>query len=149
MRAVIQRVKSAEVKVQEDVKGYIDQGLVVLIGVEDGDSVDDAEYLSEKILKLRIFEDEKGKMNLNVDDVNGAILAVSQFTLLGDCRKGNRPSFDSAAPPDTASRLYAEFVAMLKKSGLTISEGIFGKYMDVYIYNSGPVTVLMDSKKRF
>lgn len=149
MRAVIQRVKSAEVKVQKEVKGKIDTGLVVLLGVEDGDSVSDAEYLSAKILKLRIFEDEKGKMNLNVDNVNGAILVVSQFTLLGDCRKGNRPSFDSAAPPVTASRLYSEFVAMLKKSGLRISEGVFGKYMDVYIYNTGPVTILMDSKKRF
>ena len=149
MRAVIQRVVMADVTVEEKVTGSIEKGLMVLLGVEDEDEVSDAVYLADKIAGLRIFEDEDGKMNLSVKDVGGDILAVSQFTLYGDCRKGKRPSFIKAARPEKANELYRKFVDLCKEQGLPVEEGIFQADMLVRIYNDGPVTILIDSKKVF
>ena len=149
MRAVVQRVVKADVTVEEKVTGSIEKGLMILLGVEDEDEEGDAVYLAEKIAGLRIFEDEDGKMNLSVKDVGGDLLAVSQFTLFGDCRKGKRPSFIKAARPDKANALYRKFVALCEEQGLRVEEGIFQAEMLVRIYNDGPVTILMDSKKVF
>ena len=149
MRAVVQRVVKADVTVEEKVTGAIDQGLMVLLGVEDEDETADAIYLADKIAGLRIFEDEDGKMNLSVKDVGGSLLAVSQFTLFGDCRKGKRPSFIKAARPEKAIELYRTFVDLCKGHGLPVQEGIFQAEMLVRIYNDGPVTILIDSKKTF
>ncbi len=149
MRAVVQRVKEADVAVEEKITGSIDKGLMVLLGVEDGDTETDALYMAEKITGLRIFEDEDGKMNLSVKDVGGKILAVSQFTLLGDARKGKRPSFTKAARPDEANRLYRHFIQLLNERDMETQEGIFQADMLVRIYNDGPVTILLDSKKLF
>jgi len=149
MRAVVQRVVKADVTVEEKVTGSIDKGLMILLGVEDEDEESDAVYLAEKIAGLRIFEDEDGKMNLSVKDVGGDLLAVSQFTLFGDCRKGKRPSFIKAARPDKANALYRKFVALCHEQGLRVEEGIFQAEMLVRIYNDGPVTILIDSKKVF
>ncbi len=149
MRAVVQRVIEADVTVEEKITGSIDKGLMVLLGVEEEDEASDAVYLAEKIAGLRIFEDEEGKMNLSVKDVGGDILAVSQFTLFGDCRKGKRPSFIKAAKPDKANELYRRFVDLCKAQGLQVEEGIFQAEMLVKIYNDGPVTILIDSKKVF
>ena len=149
MRAVVQRVVKADVTVEEKVTGSIETGLMVLLGVEEEDEVSDAVYLAEKIAGLRIFEDEEEKMNLSIKDVGGDILAVSQFTLFGDCRKGKRPSFIKAARPEKANELYRKFVDLCKEQGLHVEEGIFQAEMLVRIYNDGPVTILMDSKKVF
>ncbi|MDF2653592.1 MAG: D-tyrosyl-tRNA(Tyr) deacylase [Bacillota bacterium] len=149
MRAVVQRVVKADVTVEEKVTGSIDQGLMVLLGVEDEDEAADAEYLADKIAGLRIFEDEDGKMNRSVKDIGGSLLAVSQFTLFGDCRKGKRPSFIKAARPEKAVTLYRKFVDLCKEQGLPVEEGIFQAEMLVRIYNDGPVTILLDSKKVF
>ncbi|QOX62715.1 D-tyrosyl-tRNA(Tyr) deacylase [Anoxybacterium hadale] len=149
MRAVVQRVVKADVTVEEKVTGAIDQGLMVLLGVEDEDDTADAVYLADKIAGLRIFEDEDGKMNLSVKDVGGSLLTVSQFTLFGDCRKGKRPSFIKAARPEKAIELYRKFVDLCKEQGLPVEEGIFQAEMLVRIYNDGPVTILLDSKKTF
>lgn len=149
MRAVVQRVVQADVTVEEKVTGSIEKGLMVLLGVEDEDEEADAVYMAEKIAGLRIFEDEEGKMNLSVKDVGGDLLAVSQFTLFGDCRKGKRPSFIKAARPEKANELYRRFVALCQEQGLHVEEGIFQAEMLVRIYNDGPVTILMDSKKVF
>ena len=149
MRAVVQRVVKADVTVEEKVTGSIEKGLMILLGVEDEDEEGDAVYLAEKIAGLRIFEDEEGKMNLSVKDVGGDLLAVSQFTLFGDCRKGKRPSFIKAARPDKANELYRKFVALCQDQGLHVEEGIFQAEMLVRIYNDGPVTILIDSKKVF
>lgn len=149
MRAVVQRVIKADVTVEEKVTGSIENGLMVLLGVEDEDEAEDAAYLADKIAGLRIFEDENEKMNLSVKDVGGDILAVSQFTLFGDCRKGKRPSFMKAAKPDKANELYRKFVALCQEQGLRVEEGIFQAEMLVRIYNDGPVTILLDSKKVF
>lgn len=149
MRAVVQRVVKADVTVEEKVTGSIDQGLMVLLGVEDEDEAADAVYLADKIAGLRIFEDEDGKMNLSVKDIGGSLLAVSQFTLFGDCRKGKRPSFIKAARPEKAVTLYRKFVDLCKEQGLPVEEGIFQAEMLVRIYNDGPVTILLDSKKVF
>jgi len=147
MRAVIQRVKEAKVEVNGDLIGKIGEGFLVLLGVGKDDTEEDVRYLADKVLGLRIFEDEAGKMNLSITDVKGEILAVSQFTLYGDSRKGRRPSFDEAAPPDVAERLYELFVEEIRKSGIKVETGKFRALMDVHLVNSGPVTILLDSKK--
>lgn len=149
MRAVVQRVECSEVLVSGEQVGKIGRGLNVLIGVEDGDTEEDARYISEKIVNLRIFKDENDKMNYSVIDIKGEILAVSQFTLLGDCRKGRRPNFMSAAKPDTASELFIRVIDMIKGAGVNVESGIFQAVMLVKINNDGPVTILLDSRKRF
>lgn len=149
MRAVVQRVKEADVSVDNQITGSINKGLMVLLGVEDGDTEADAVYMADKITGLRVFEDEEGKMNLSVKDVGGDVLAVSQFTLLGDVRKGKRPSFSKAARPDEANRLYRHFIDLVEERDVKTQEGVFQAEMLVRIYNDGPVTILLDSKKLF
>jgi D-tyrosyl-tRNA(Tyr) deacylase len=149
MRAVIQRVIEAKVEVDGEVVGRTGEGLLVLLGVRKEDTEEDVHYLVDKALGLRIFEDEAGKMNLSITDIKGEILAVSQFTLYGDCRRGRRPSFDEAAPPDMAERLYNLFVEKMRRSGIKVETGRFRAIMNVHIVNSGPVTILLDSKKLF
>lgn len=149
MRAVVQRVSRASVKVNEEFTGIIGLGLLVLLGVAQEDAESDADYLAEKIAGLRIFEDEKGKMNRCVLDVGGAVLAVSQFTLFGDVRKGKRPSFDVAARPERAKELYMCFVERTRALGLRCETGRFQEMMEVELVNQGPVTILLDSKKLF
>lgn len=149
MRAVIQRVKQSRVLVNGEVTGAIQQGFTVLLGVCQEDDVQDAQYLARKIANLRVFEDLDGKMNVSLKEVEGKVLAVSQFTLLGDTRKGNRPSFVEAAHPDKAKTLYDAFTSFLVEEGITVEEGIFQAEMMVEISNDGPVTILMDSKKVF
>jgi D-tyrosyl-tRNA(Tyr) deacylase len=146
MRVVVQRSKEAEVRVEGEIVGRIDQGLVLLVGVTHEDTELDAKYLADKVAGLRIFEDEQGKMNLSVMEVGGQILSVSQFTLYGDCRKGKRPNFMSAAKPDLAQPLYDRFNAMLSELGLQVETGKFGEMMDVSFTNWGPVTLIIDSK---
>lgn len=149
MRAVVQRVTRGRVTVGEETVGQVDKGLVVLlgVGVEDGEA--DARYMAEKIAGLRIFEDAEGKMNLSVQDMGGEVLVVSQFTLYGDCRKGRRPGFSEAAPPEAANRLYLKVVEMLEDMGLRVATGRFQASMLVEIANDGPVTLLLDSGKKF
>ena len=149
MRAVVQRVIEADVTVEERITGSIGKGLMVLLGVEDGDDEADAIYMADKITGLRIFEDEQGKMNLSIKDVGGKILAVSQFTLLGDVRKGKRPSFTKAARPDEANKLYRRFISLVNERNIETQEGVFQAEMMVKIYNDGPATILLDSKKLF
>lgn len=149
MRAVVQRVVHADVTVEGKTTGTIEQGLMVLLGVGEDDSEKDAEYMAEKICGLRIFEDAEGKMNLSVLDVGGQLLAVSQFTLYGDVRKGKRPSFSTAARPEEANGLYRQFIDCCKQRGLQVEEGIFQAEMLVKIHNDGPVTILLDSQKIF
>ncbi len=149
MRAVIQRVSRASVSVDGVPVGEIGQGLLVLLGVGQSDSETDAEYLAEKIAGLRIFEDDQQKMNLSVADARGAVLAVSQFTLYGDVRKGKRPSFDAAARPEQAKKLYEYFVDRIRARGLRCETGRFQAMMDVELVNDGPVTILLDSGKNF
>ena len=149
MRAVVQRVREADVTVEGSVTGAIERGLMVLLGVEYRDDESDARYMADKISGLRIFEDSDGKMNLSVKDVFGKILAVSQFTLLGDVRKGKRPSFSKAARPEEARRLYRYFIDLLSEGDIEVQEGIFQAEMMVRILNDGPVTILLDSKKLF
>jgi D-tyrosyl-tRNA(Tyr) deacylase len=149
MRAVVQRVSRAKVTVNEQISGEIGLGLLVLLGVGQEDTEADATYLSEKIAGLRIFEDEHGKMNRSVQDVGGSVLAVSQFTLYGDVRRGKRPSFDAAAPPDHARRLYEFFVERIRAAGVRCETGRFQEMMQVELVNEGPVTILLDSGKVF
>ena len=149
MRAVVQRVSSASVKVDQQIIGKIGIGLLVLLGVSVTDSQPDADYLVDKITGLRIFDDDDGKMNRRVVDINGAILAVSQFTLYGDIRRGKRPSFDSAARPEQARELYDYFVAQIRNRGLPCETGKFQATMSVELTNEGPVTILLDSSKLF
>jgi D-tyrosyl-tRNA(Tyr) deacylase len=149
MRAVVQRVSRAKVTVNEFVCGEIGLGLLVLLGVGKEDAEVDAVYLAEKVAGLRIFEDENGKMNRSLQDVGGSVLAVSQFTLYGDVRKGKRPSFDDAAPPEPAKRLYELFVQQIQASGLRCETGRFQEMIQVELVNEGPVTILLDSKKTF
>jgi D-tyrosyl-tRNA(Tyr) deacylase len=149
MRAVVQRVAEAAVRVDGEVVGRIGAGLLVLLGVGQGDQESDAEYLAEKILNLRIFADAEGQMNLSVLDARGELLAVSQFTLYADTRRGRRPGYSAAAPPEEASRLYRYFVGRLRESGLRVEEGVFRAMMDVSLVNRGPVTILLDSAKTF
>lgn len=149
MRAVIQRVSHASVTVDGKITGQIERGLLVLLGVGQNDAESDADYLAEKIAGLRIFEDENEKMNLSVQDVGGAVLAVSQFTLYGDARKGKRPSFDAAARPERAKELYEYFVVQVRAEGLRCETGVFQAMMKVELVNEGPVTILLDSTKSF
>jgi len=149
MRAVVQRVSAASVKVDDVVTGQIERGFLVLVGVGEDDTEQDAVYLAGKVSGLRVFEDESGRMNRTLTDVRGQVLAVSQFTLFGDCRKGRRPSFISAASPDTARHLYQTFIAELKGQGLCVETGHFQAHMQVSLVNDGPVTLLLDSHKTF
>jgi len=149
VRAVVQRVNKGRVTVENEVVGDIGPGLVVLLGVGHEDTIEDARYLAEKIARLRIFEDPEGKMNLSVMDTGGAVLAVSQFTLMGDCRKGRRPGLSDAAAAETAERLYEDFVTGLRQAGVPVNTGRFQTTMLVEIHNHGPVTMLLDSKKVF
>jgi D-tyrosyl-tRNA(Tyr) deacylase len=148
MRAVLQRVSRAKVTVADQVVGEIGRGLVVLLGVEQGDTEADAQHLADKSVQLRIFDDAGGKMNLALADVKGAMLVVSQFTLLGDCRKGRRPSFIQAAPPELAERLYETFVAAVGVQGVPVATGRFRAMMQVELVNDGPVTLILESKAK-
>jgi D-tyrosyl-tRNA(Tyr) deacylase len=147
MRAVIQRVTQASVDVNDTCVGSIGPGVVVLLGVTHGDSEQDANYLVEKISNLRIFQDQQGKMNRSLIDTNGGAIVISQFTLYGDCRKGRRPSFDEAARPDQARRLYEYFLELFQSRGLKVAAGVFQAHMKVTLTNDGPVTLVIDSKK--
>ena len=149
MRAVIQRVSEASVTVDQQTVGAIDQGLMVLLGVAQGDTSQEAKALAEKTVGLRIFEDDAGKMNRSVEEIGGSLLVVSQFTLLGDCRKGRRPGFTDAAPPELADQLYEEYVAALRSRGVNVATGVFRADMQVALVNDGPVTMLLDSRKQF
>jgi D-tyrosyl-tRNA(Tyr) deacylase len=149
VRAVVQRVSRAEVRVDGRATGRIERGLAVLLGVARGDGEDDAVQLADKIAALRIFEDPGGKMNLALAEVGGGVLVVSQFTLLGDARKGNRPGFVDAAPPDEANALYERVCALLREKGLAVATGVFRATMEVELVNDGPVTILLDSKRLF
>lgn len=149
MRAVVQRVKKASVSVQGKDISKIDNGIVVFLGVAEGDTMEDVDYLAEKIVGLRIFEDEEGKMNKSVQDIDAAILIVSQFTLLGDVRKGRRPSFSKAAQPKEAQKLYKALIEACKKKVKTVEEGQFQAEMLVNVLNDGPVTILIYSDKQF
>lgn len=149
MRAVVQRVKNSKVTVGGSIAGEINKGLTVLLGVGRDDSSQDITYLAEKILNLRIFEDNNGKMNLSLLETGGELLVVSQFTLYGDCRKGRRPGYDSAARSETAKELYEGFVEKCRGFGIKVQTGIFQAEMQVDISNDGPVTLLLDSKKEF
>ena len=149
MRAVVQRVKEAKVVVEGKTVGEIGHGLLVLLGVEQADEIEDAGYLVSKIINLRIFKDNEQKFNLSLVDVKGEMLVVSQFTLLGDCRKGRRPSFSDAAPPEKAQKLYEDFMKLVAKNNITVASGEFQAMMDVSLVNDGPVTMLLDSKKLF
>jgi len=149
MRAVVQRVLRASVAVRDQITGEIGKGLMVLIGVEIGDGEKDAAYIAEKVQNLRIFEDDEGKMNRSLTDVGGAILAVSQFTLLGDTRDGRRPSFIRAERPAEADALYQHVVGVWREEGILVETGVFGAEMAVSLVNDGPVTILMDSRRLF
>ncbi|MFL5299730.1 MAG: D-aminoacyl-tRNA deacylase [Anaeromyxobacteraceae bacterium] len=149
MRMVVQRVLRASVRVAGEVRGSIDRGLLVFLGVANGDGEDAARFLADKLGALRIFEDDAGKMNRSVADVGGGVLVVSQFTLLGDARKGNRPGFTDAAAPEAANGLYERFCALLREKGLRVATGVFRATMEVELVNEGPVTILLDSRKLF
>lgn len=147
MRAVLQRVTRASVKVDDQTVGAIDHGLLVLLGAGEDDGPEDLEWILRKLLSLRIFADESGRMNLSVQDVGGALLVVSQFTLYGDCRRGRRPSFDKAMEPVQAEAIYEEFVSRARQQGVPVETGRFGAMMQVELSNDGPVTLLLDSRR--
>ena len=149
MRAVLQRVNSASVTIENEVVGKINKGFLILLGVGQEDDESDMKYICEKIINLRVFEDENEKMNLSLKDINGELLIVSQFTLYGDCRKGRRPSFDKAGAPDYAKKLYEETCEMFKSYDVKVETGRFAADMQVELVNDGPVTMLLDSKKLF
>jgi len=149
MRFVCQRVLEAEVKVNGESVGKIDRGLLVFLGVGKGDTEADAQFMSDKLVNLRIFPDEAGKMNRSVQDVGGAILLISNFTLHGDCRKGRRPGFDAAAEPELAESLYEKVIALIAEQDVPVEKGAFGEYMHITSLNDGPVTFLLDSTKLF
>ncbi|MFA6465234.1 MAG: D-aminoacyl-tRNA deacylase [Desulfurivibrionaceae bacterium] len=149
MRAVVQRVSQASVRVDEQICGAIGPGLLVLLGVGKNDSDQDAALLADKIANLRIFDDEQGLMNLSLLETQGEILVVSQFTLFGDCRKGRRPSYSTAAPPAEAARLYEQFIREIRARRITVATGKFQAMMDVTLINNGPVTLLLDTEKQF
>jgi D-tyrosyl-tRNA(Tyr) deacylase len=149
LRAVIQRVKNAGVSVEGKVVSSIQKGFLVLLGVEEGDTRQDLEYLADKTVNLRVFEDQQGKMNLSIKEIGGEVLVVSQFTLCGDCRKGRRPSFSSAAAPETAEAGYEEYCSQIEAHGIPVKKGVFRAHMEVELVNDGPVTMLLDSKRKF
>lgn len=144
MKLVIQRVKRASVEVNKEIVGNIEQGFLVLLGVGPEDTKENADFLVQKLIKLRVFEDENGKMNLSLKDINGELLIVSQFTLYADCTGGNRPSFTNAAKPDKANELYEYFIQECKKENIKVEHGIFGADMKVELLNDGPVTILLE-----
>ena len=147
MKAVVQRVKSARVDVDNKMVSTIGNGLMVLLGVQDGDTKKDADFLVEKIINLRIFEDDSGRMNISLKDVKGELMVISQFTLLGDCKKGRRPSYIHAAPPETADTLYTYFMDRASDLGIVTKSGVFQAMMDVSLINQGPVTLVLDTKE--
>ena len=149
MRAVVQRVSKAKVEVSGEITGEITKGVMVLLGVQRGDTEKDLQYIADKVMHLRIFEDEKDVMNLSVQDVGGAILAVSQFTLLGDARGGRRPSYFDAEEPDAANAMYEKAVSIWRAAGIQVETGRFRTHMEVSLVNDGPVTILLDSKRTF
>ncbi len=149
MRAVVQRVSEARVTIEGQIKAGIGSGLLVLLAAGEGDTEADADYIARKIAELRIFEDDERKMNRSIEEVGGAVLVVSQFTLYGDCRKGRRPSFGEAMRPEAADRLVEEVCRLLRERGLSVESGEFGAFMDVSLVNRGPVTLLLDSRKEF
>ncbi len=149
MKALLQRVTGASVSVASEVVGRIGRGLVIFVGVADGDTEKDAQYLAQKAVSLRIFSDEAGKFNLSALDIKGELLVVSQFTLLADTKKGRRPSFIEAAPPAQAEELFERFVEQTRATGLKVETGRFQQYMQVEIHNDGPVTILLDSREKF
>lgn len=149
MRAVVQRVHSASVSVDGKIVGRIDRGLLVYLGVGKNDTEKDVEWMCEKVANLRIFEDENGKMNLSLLQIDGEMLVISQFTLYGDCRRGRRPSFDEAAPPEDGQKLYEMFIEKVSQQVRKVEKGIFGAHMEVESVNDGPVTILLDSERRF
>lgn len=149
MRAIVQRVHESSVTVEGRVTGKIEKGLLVLLGVSESDTEQDADYLAEKITGLRCFADDASKFNLSLQDVGGSVLAVSQFTLFGDCRKGKRPSFTEAAKPELAIPLYERFVDRMRALGIDVQTGEFGAHMDVHLVNDGPVTLMLDSRRVF
>ena len=148
MRAVIQRVSRASVTVDGAITGSIERGLLVFLGVGKEDSQKDIDFIAGKIANLRIFEDNSGRMNLSVSDIGGAVLLISQFTLFGDCRKGRRPDFTAAGPPDMANKLYEQTVATVKSKGVPVQTGVFAAHMDIDALNDGPVTLILDSPNR-
>ena len=149
MRFVCQRVLEAEVKISDQSVGKIDRGLLVFLGVGKGDTEDDARFISDKLVNLRIFPDEEGKMNRSVQDIGGAILLISNFTLYGDCRKGRRPGFDNAAGPELAEPIYEKVISLIAEQGVPVEKGTFGEYMHITSLNDGPVTFILDSSKLF
>ena len=148
MRVVLQRVAHASVTVEEKVIGKIERGFLLLVGVTHDDAMEDMEYLVRKIVQMRIFEDEEGKLNRSIQDIGGEILSVSQFTLFADTKKGNRPSFSKAAPGDVALEMFEQFNGLLRETGIPVETGQFGADMKVELLNDGPVTILLDSKNR-
>ena len=148
MKLVIQRVRSASVSIDGKVTGKISAGLMILVGVAETDTRDDAEFAANKSANLRIFEDDEGKMNRSLLEIGGAVLAISQFTLLGDTRKGRRPSFINAAHPEKGNELYEYFIRKLKEMDITVETGVFGAMMDVQLINTGPVTIILDTEER-
>ncbi len=149
MRVVVQRVLGAQVEVEGEVVGRIERGLLVYISVGTDDSYNDAKFIAEKVSGLRVFGDDEGKMNLSVKDVGGKVLAVSNFTLHGDCRKGRRPGFDAAAKPKAAEELYSQVCKLIAEQGIAVEKGVFGAHMKVESINDGPVTFMLDSSKLF
>ena len=149
MRVVIQRVKRASVKTGGITRSEIGIGMLVLLGIRTGDTVNDLQWLAEKVINLRIFEDRQGKMNRSLTDIAGEMLIVSQFTLYGDCRKGRRPGFSSAAPPEIAESLYRQFIEEIRNRQIRVATGVFQADMEVELINDGPVTLLLDSEKQF
>jgi D-tyrosyl-tRNA(Tyr) deacylase len=149
MRAVIQRVSRASVKIDGAIHGEISHGMLVLLGIRGSDAISDLQWLAEKVVHLRIFEDQQGKMNKSLADIDGEMLIISQFTLYGDCRKGRRPGFSSAASPEIAEPLYRRFIEEVKNRQIKVATGIFQASMEVELVNDGPVTLLLDSEKQF